>query len=150
MTLRHTLALLALSLAVAQVQPARAARGEAGRHAKARRCRDIFCLAHRVDLAGTEDSNRSALTSRAVERTLRPLHAAFERCLVGARRADPRLRSAQIEFVVDASGRVLATRVNGVRRSAISRCLHAVLAQAKFPRSRHARNLASINMSIRQ
>lgn len=69
-------------------------------------------------------------------------------CAIDERRRDPALRQAQIEFVISPAGRVLATRVNGQRRSRLARCIHPRMSRlARFPRGRF-RQVASFTLTV--
>jgi hypothetical protein len=55
---------------------------------------------------------------------------------------------ALIEFVVHRRGRVLASRVNGKRRTALARCIHRKMRAVRFPRSSPLRTVASFTIVI--
>lgn len=112
------------------------------------RCRDIFCMAHHVALDATGATDKNTLTAGTVRTLMVKQQPKIEPCVVNARRRDSHLKRVLIEFVVDAKGRVLATRVNGKRRSGLARCVHRHLRRVKFPPSRQRRTLASFELRI--
>jgi len=111
-----------------------------------KRCRDVFCTADHVVVGGKSRGNR--LTAQQVQRVISGADKHIRSCLVQARRRDPYLSKAYIEFVVRRDGRVLATRVNGNRRSLFAHCLYRQLKKLRFPRSAPRRTVASYTLTI--
>jgi hypothetical protein len=128
---------------------ARRRRVKRRRRRAAKRCRDIFCTAQVVRLDG-RGGNKRALTQPQVEKVMTTNHGKLERCLVDARRRNPDLLRATIEFVVHSSGRVLASRVNGKRRNTLARCIHKQMRKIRFPRSGMTKTVASFNLAVPQ
>lgn len=125
----------------------KAARRRPRRRRPAARCRDIFCTAEVVRLDG-RDGDPNKLTQAQVEQVMRRARGPLEPCLVQARRRDPDAVSATIEVVVDRRGRVLASRVNGKRRSGLARCMHRKLRVIRFPKSGVPRTVAAFTIGI--
>ena len=95
-----------------------------------------------------QQGDPNKLTQDQVEQVMRRAQGPLEPCLVQARRRDPDAVRATIEVVVDRRGRVLASRVNGKRRSGLARCMHRKLRTIRFPRSGVARTVAAFTMGI--
>lgn len=57
----------------------------------------------------------------------------LEPCLVQARRRDPNLRQASIEFVVSTAGKVLASRIKDAYHKDMRRCLRRTMKSVRFP-----------------
>jgi hypothetical protein len=132
-----------------RVAKAKRPRAKRRRRRAPRRCRDIFCTAQVVRLDG-RGGNKRTLTQPQVEKVMTANHGKLERCLVDARRRNPELLRATIEFVVHRSGRVLASRVNGKRRNTLARCMHKQMRKIRFPRSGMVKTVASFNMAVPQ
>lgn len=123
-------------------RPARRAR----RRVKGARCRDIFCTAQIVRMDG--EGEKKGLSEQQVEKVATTAQKPLEPCLVDARRRDPSAVKARVEVVVDARGRILASRVNGKRWSSLARCIHRKLRRVRFPRSDVGRQVAAFTIAI--
>jgi hypothetical protein len=123
-----------------------AAPSRAGRvRPAAARCRDIFCTAQRVAIGEREGPG---LRYEHVVQVMKRIKPQLIPCAIDERRRDPELQRAEIEFVVSPAGRVLATRVNGQRRSRLSRCIHQRMSRlARFPRGAQ-RQVASFALTV--
>lgn len=119
------------------------------RRGRAVRCRSIFCTATRVSL-DDRDAGVKKLTQKQVEKVMSTGYKQLEPCLVEARRRDPRMLKAEVEFVVSHLGRVLASRVNGKRRTTIARCIDKKIRTLRFPPSSPRRTVASFIMAFPQ
>ena len=109
------------------------------------RCRDVFCTAQRVNVDGPDGED---LRHEHVSREVRRLKPQLVPCAIEERRREPGLRRAEIEFVISPAGRVLATRVNGQRRSRLARCIQQQLSRlARFPRVSQ-RQVASFALTV--
>lgn len=93
-------------------------------------------------------ADASRLSQEQVEQVMRRAQGPLEPCLVQARRRDPEMQQAKIEVVVTARGRVLASRVNGKRRSPLARCMHRKLRGIRFPASGTPRTVAGFTIGI--
>lgn len=90
------------------------------------------------------------LSEEQVERMMASSRQRLEPCLVQARRRDPRLLKARLEFVVTAQGQVLASRVDGKRSSPLARCIHKSLRTVRFPRTTMQRTVAAVTLAVPQ
>jgi len=133
-----------LSLAGAQVLAGKRTVHRSKRKS-AKRCRDIFCTSSVVTMDG---GKKKGLTSAQVEKVMRRVATQFNPCLMLERRRNPRMKWAKMEFVISNAGRVLATRVNRLRRSSLTRCIHKKLKRVRFPKNKQRRQVASYSMAV--
>ena len=70
-------------------------------------------------------------------------------CLMDEKRRSPGLREMDLEFVVTASGRVSAVRVNGQRQGPFSGCVLSRMQSFSFPKYNGAQTIASWSMSLK-
>jgi hypothetical protein len=133
-----------------KVKPARAKRTTRPAHPKGR-CRhnDIFCTTQVVRLDGS-GGEQQGLSEEQVERVITGNRRRLETCLVQARRRDPKLLRARLEFVVTGQGQVLASRVDGRRGTPLARCLQKELRGVHFPRFALKRTVAAVTLAVPQ
>lgn len=117
--------------------------------ARVPRCRDIFCTTQILRLDGS-GSETTGLTEDQVERTVTAYRQHMETCLVDARRRNPRLLGARVEFVVSGQGKVLASRVDGRRGSSLARCIAKEMRVIRFPSFKQPRAVAAVTLSAPQ
>jgi hypothetical protein len=115
----------------------------------AARCRDVFCTTQVLRMDG-DSGEVQGLTEEQVETTMQLQRKKLEPCLVEARRGNPRLSQAHVEFVVTGKGQVLATRVDGKQASPLARCVHQQLRSVRFPSFKLSRTIAAITMAAPQ
>ncbi len=136
--------------APAGVQRKAAAKSARPRRApSAARCRDIFCTTQVLRLDGS-GGDTSGLTEEQVEQTVSAHRRHMETCLIDARRRNPHLLGARVEFVVSSQGKVLASRVDGRRGSPLARCIAKEMRIVRFPSFKQSRAVAAVTLSAPQ
>jgi hypothetical protein len=145
--MQNLLSVMIFSAALSAAMPSAAAKRGPKSSAAGKRCRDVFCTSVVIE-AGDRKPDPSRLTAQQVDRVMRPTVNKLEPCLVHERRRNPFLKGATIEFVITDQGRVLASRVNGERKSTLARCVHQQLRGLLFPRSGTKRSVASFRVAL--
>jgi len=84
-----------------------------------------------------------------IQRTMMRHYRKLVPCVMQARKTTPTLSTINMEFAIQGSGKVLATRVNGDRTGPLAACIDGKMKTFSFPSFRGRKTIASWSMSIR-